>query len=317
MWHSVKRTAHHRRAKGKADEQCLTCRDSPIESQMMNPAWTHKIRVGTCNWADHTDFYPPSLRPTERLGYYARHFSVVEVDSTFYHLQPARNFAAWAARTPPDFVFDVKAYRELTWHDRQEPSADTFERFGESLRPLHEAGKLRAVLFQFPPWFTNQPQHREYLATCAEFLPDQTIAVEFRHRSWLAPEAREETLELLRDLGYVHVMVDEPQIGTGSVPPVVAVTNPRLAIVRFHGRNRQKWYARTASSGERFDYLYRREELAEWLPAIADVAAQAGEVHLLLNNNRANYAVRNAKDLQSLLGQPVTPLESEEGERLL
>lgn len=277
---------------------------------MMNPELAAKIRVGTCNWADHTNFYPPTLKANERLTYYARHFSLVEVDSTFYHLQSASNFARWAERTPEGFVFDVKAYRELTWHDRQkEPSAETFERFGASLRPLHEAGKLRAILFQFPPWFTDQPGNRDYLSTCQEFFPGQTLAVEFRHRSWLTPESREETLAFLRERGLVYVMVDEPQIGSGSVSAVIAATSPSLAIARFHGRNRQTWYARVETTGERFNYLYQPEELREWLPGLEDVAAQASEVHVLLNNNRANYAVRNAKDFQMLLGQPVVPDE--------
>ncbi len=278
----------------------------------MNPELTAKIRVGTCNWADHTDFYPSKLKANERLTYYARHFSLVEVDSTFYHLQPASNFARWAERTPDSFVFDVKAYRELTWHDRERPpSAETFERFGAALRPMQEAGKLRAVLFQFPPWFTDEPKNREYLGTCPEFFPGQTLAVEFRHRSWLTPERREETLALLREHGLVHVMVDEPQIGSGSVPRVIAATSPSLAIVRFHGRNRQTWYARVETTGERFNYLYQPDELREWLPSLEEVAEQASEVHVLLNNNRANYAVRNAKDFQMLLGQPVTPDEPE------
>lgn len=277
---------------------------------MMNPVVASRIRVGTCNWADHTDFYPPKLKATDRLSYYAQHFSLVEVDSTFYHLQPAHNFARWAERTPPDFVFDVKVYRELTWHDREkEPSAETFERFGASIRPLQEAGKLRALLFQFPPWFTFQAKNLEYLSVCQEFFPGQTLAVEFRHRSWLTPENRDQTLEFLQARELAYVMVDEPQIGTGSVPPVVAVTSPRLAIVRFHGRNRQTWYAKVETTGDRFNYLYSPAELSEWLPALETVAARTQEVHVLLNNNRANYAVRNAKDFQMLLGQPVVPLD--------
>jgi uncharacterized protein YecE (DUF72 family) len=286
----------------------------------MDTELTSRIRVGTCNWADHTDFYPPGTRPNERLDYYARHFSVVEVDSTFYNLQPAHNFERWAERTPPGFVFDVKAFRELTWHDRDtEPSADTFERFGASLRPLRESGKLRAILFQFPPWFVRQARNFDYLKTCPEFFPGQRLAVEFRHRSWLEPEARDETIAFLREHGLVFVMVDEPQIGSGSVPPVVAVTNPDLAIVRFHGRNRQTWYARGPVSGDRFNYLYTPEELAEWLPSIEQAASRVAEVHVLLNNNRANYAVRNAKDFQALLGQVVEPdvLARPDGQQML
>lgn len=275
---------------------------------MSTPLQPSNILVGTCNWSDHTDFYPPKLRPTDRLDYYARHFSLVEVDSTYYHLQSAHNFARWAERTPPDFVFDVKAYRELTWHDRdKEPSADTFERFAASIRPMHDAGKLRSVLFQFPPWFVSNQKNADYLAMLPEFFPDQTLSVEFRHRSWFLPENRDDTLNVLRQHNLAHVMVDEPQLGSGSIPRVVAVTNPALAVVRFHGRNRGTWYAKGATSGDRFNYLYTPQELAEWLPDLARVAAEAREVHVLLNNNRANYAVRNAKDFRELLGQPVAP----------
>src|SRR5690606_5363520 len=123
------------------------------------------------------------------------------------------------------------------------------------------------------------------------------------HVSWFRGENREATLEFLRELGAVHVACDAPQVGSGTVPRVVAVTDPRLAIVRFHGRNARTWYIRAETTAQRFDYLYSKEELAEWLPAIRDVLArEAAEVHLLMNNNRANYAVRNALDLMELLG---------------
>src|SRR5438128_7090455 len=126
-----------------------------------------KILVGTCNWSDFKNFYPRGIKPNERLGYYARYFSLVEVDSTFYRLMPARNFELWAERTPDDFAFDVKAYRTLTRHGeshrpgerqngggrRAEPTDEDFRDFKESIEPLRQAGKLRALLFQFPPWF--------------------------------------------------------------------------------------------------------------------------------------------------------------------
>lgn len=263
------------------------------------------ILVGTCNWSDHADFYPPGLKPGDRLSYYARHFPIVEVDSTFYRIQPATYFARWADRTPRDFVFNVKAYRELTWHDREKPpEASTFETFTQTLQPLRDAGKLRAVHFQFPPWFVCTPENRDYILTAREFFPGDQLAVEFRHRSWLTPEHQEATLDLLRENRLTYVVVDEPQIGSGSVPPVVAVTNPDLAIVRFHGRNRATWYKKGPTSGDRFDYLYSREELSEWLPSLRQMAEQTKETHLLMNNNRANYAVVNAKDLMALLGLP-------------
>jgi len=272
-----------------------------------------RIRVGTCAWSDHEEYYPPGLPPRERLAYYARHFSLVEVDSTFYRLQPAKWFAGWAERTPPDFRFNVKAYGAMTRHHREprpgeEDLTEVFRRFNASVQPLREAGKLGALHFQFPPWFTCTPASREWVQFCREFFADDIVAVEFRHISWFTEENREDTLQFLRGLRAVHVACDAPQVGSGTVPRVVAVTDPRLAIVRFHGRNAKTWYIKAEKTAQRFDYLYSKEELAEWLPPIREILAPAAdEVHLLMNNNRANYAVRNALDLMSLLGLPTPP----------
>jgi len=128
------------------------------------------------------------------------------------------------------------------------------------------------------------------------------VAVEFRHASWFRGPQRERTLALLESLGFVHVVCDEPQVGTGCVPPVVAVPNPELSVVRFHGRNREAWYARDIGASQRFRYLYREEELREWIPRVRQLAAAAREVHLLMNNCFRDYAVRNALQLARMLG---------------
>ena len=114
------------------------------------------------------------------------------MDSTFYHLPSERNFAKWAAATPDDFAFNVKAYRALTLHDRDAqgqcrlPTAEIVAAFSGALEPLREAGKLRALHFQFPPWFVaNDRQSRLSRARCAQMFPDDLLAVEFRHHSWL------------------------------------------------------------------------------------------------------------------------------------
>lgn len=277
------------------------------------------ILVGTCNWSDHKDFYPRGVKPTERLGYYAKYFTLVEVDASFYALMPPRNYERWAEITPDGFRFDVKAYRTLTRHDRHfepgkrhetdspelDPTDDDFRLFNESIQPLKDAGKLRAVQFQFPPWFKASERNRDYLRVARDYMRGDLVAVEFRHKSWLeGQEETERTLDLLKELGYVYTAVDQPQLGSGSVPPIAEVTNPDLSIVRFHGRNYRTWYVKnTASSADRFDYLYSKDELAEWVPAIQDLARHAREVHVLMNNNRGNYAVVNAREVQLLLGQ--------------
>ena len=128
------------------------------------------------------------------------------------------------------------------------------------------------------------------------------MAIEFRHRSWFDGDAWPATEELLRELDAVFVGVDAPQIGSGTAPPHLAVTSKRLCISRFHGRNRMRWYKRGATSADRFDYLYNPAELAEWVPAIAAAAASGVPTHVLMNNNRSNYAPANAYDFAALLG---------------
>lgn len=267
------------------------------------------IRVGTCAWADHQPFYPPGIKPVDRLAYYARFFPLVEVDATYYHLMPARNFQAWADRSPAGFVFNVKAHKAMTRHERSRrertdlPLEEIFARFRYSVEPLRQSGKLRAIHFQFPPWFDCTRENVGYLETVREEMEDYLVAVEFRNRSWFSDRDRTQaTLRFLEAHEFVHVVCDEPQIGSGSVPPVPAVTQRQLVILRFHGRNEKMWYARTRHSGERFNYLYTEDELREWVPVIHDLAGGADEVHVLMNNNFANYAVRNAYQMGRLLG---------------
>jgi uncharacterized protein YecE (DUF72 family) len=277
-----------------------------------------RIRVGTASWTDHDPFYPPEYGRADmrsrRIEYYARYFSLVEVDSTYYSLQPSRNFTLWAERTPDDFVFDVKAYSELTWHHRDEegkgqpPQSDTFARFSEMIQPLRDARKLGAILFQFPSWFTFSEDKLEYLSIVRESLPSDTIAIEFRHRSWLEGENVSRAREALTAARLAYCAVDEPQVGSGSVPPVVLITDPSFSMVRFHGRNRATWYGKgLTSSRQRYDYLYSADELKPWAERIERIAEKltGSEVHVVTNNNASNYSIVNALDLQQLLGQVV------------
>ena len=228
-----------------------------------------RLLVGTSSRSDHDPFYPPGMRPAEQLPFYARRFPVVEVNTTYYRVPPRRMGEGWVERTPDGFVFDVKPPRELTAIPERpraaapEPDADVAAAFAAAIAPLAEAGKLGAVTFQFPSSWRNTEEHREYLRLLPELLPGHPIAVEFRRRNWLDAEHAEATLALLAEAGLSYTMVDEPQVGTGSVPPVYGVTNPRLAVVRFHGRNAGTWYRFAGSSRDRFDWEYSAEELAE------------------------------------------------------
>ncbi len=268
------------------------------------------ILIGTCNWADHRNFYPAELetgrRQRDKLAFYARLFPLVEVDTTFYGIPKPAVTARWAEQTPEGFQFNVKAYRALTRHERdgrtpRPPTAAEVDDFLKALAPLRDSGKLVAVHYQFPPWFTDQPDNRDILLEARDRHPDDVLAIEFRHRSWFDNDAWPRTEELLRELDAVYVGVDAPQIGSGTAPPHMAITSSKLCIARFHGRNKATWYRGGPTSADRFDYLYKPAELAEWVPAIEAAAAAGVPTHVLMNNNRENYAVANAYDVADLL----------------
>lgn len=266
-----------------------------------------KITVGTCNWSDHQGFYPKGLAAKDRLAYYAQFFPLVEVDSSYYAIPPAARTAAWAAATPGEFQFNVKAYKALTYHEREagsprEPTLAEERGFMAALSPLRDSGKLAAVHYQFPPWFTASPSNLDRLARLRERHPEDLLVVEFRHRSWSSAERLPQAEELLREALISLCVVDEPQVGQGSFPTLLGVTDPRLVVVRFHGRNRSTWYKKGPSSGDRFDYLYSRAELSDWVDPIHNLAEQADELQLLFNNNRADYAVVNGLQMAELLG---------------
>lgn len=270
-----------------------------------------RLLVGTSAWSDHENFYPPGLPAADRLSFYAGIFPVVEVNTTYYRVPSRRLVEGWVERTPPGFVFDVKPPRDLTATPESprgkapEPDAGIAAAFAEALKPLAEAGKLGAVTFQFPPSWRNTEEHRDVLRLLPELMPGFPIAVEFRRRDWLDDEHAAATLDLLQEAGLSYTMADEPQVGTGSVPPVYGITNRRLAIVRFHGRNAATWYAFGGTSRDRFDWDYAPTELEEWTPKIEAARADADEVHVFFNTNNGDQGPRNAALLLDLMGMDV------------
>ena len=197
--------------------------------------------------------------------------------------------------TPADFMFDVKAFGELT-HFREPPPDETFAAFRASYAPLRDTKRLGGVLFQFPPRFANTPVSRNYLRRVAREMAGDVTVVEFRNHSWLAPDTAKSTFALLEELGLAYAVADEPQIPDDTVPPIPAVTNPALAYVRLHGRNAETWY-RGGGGGTRYDYDYSAAELEEWAGVATDLARQAREVHVLFNNNARGAGTRNAQEL--------------------
>jgi len=295
------------------------------------------IYYGTSSWTDPTllksGFYPSDAKkPEQRLRFYAEQFPLVEVDATFYALPAERNSELWVERTPERFTFNVKAFGLMTQHavavrslpepiramlpaaaaekarvysrDLSEDALNAvWDMFTSALRPLADAGKLGAILFQFPHWFAASRQNVAYLREVAERSPARP-AIEFRGAGWMKEDKRERTLELLREIGAAYVVVDEPQGFTTSVPPVVACTSPELAMIRFHGHNAKTWEKRGISAAERFRYLYSEEELRKWVTPARELAAEAKQLHVLMNNCYADYGVRNAAQFADLLSRP-------------
>jgi uncharacterized protein YecE (DUF72 family) len=296
------------------------------------------IRVGTASWTDPTMtaagvFYPrDAATAEERLDFYAHRFPVVEVDATYYALPSRRTSELWVERTPPDFIFDIKAHALLTGQPtetRRLPKAirealppdlatkarlyakdlpgelrdEVWRMFADGIGPLSEGGQLGAVFLQYPRWFFTSSENRDAIREAKGRLADAGLptAVEFRNGSWFNEKNIERTLRFLEDESLPLVLVDEPQGFKSSVPAIVATTSPELAVVRFHGRRTDTWERQGVPPVEKFRYLYDRDELEAWVPRIQEAARSVRQTHVLMNNCYANYGSTNALELAALL----------------
>jgi len=182
--------------------------------------------------------------------------------------------------------------------------------FEDALLPLDSAGKLGMIVFQFPPWFMPRPDSKEHILECQEHLPQYRLAVEFRNQHWLSERNRKDTLGFLRDNSLAFIAVDEPQGFGSSVPPVAEVTAD-TAMVRFHGRNKETWEKKgLTSSSERFNYYYSQDEMEEWVPRVREMQARSKEVHLIMNTNKEDQGIVNARLMGKLLGEGLNERES-------
>ena len=265
------------------------------------------VRLGTCSWADEglvKNWYPREVRTAEaRLRHYADRFDTVEVDSPFYRLPSLETAANWAERTPAGFLFHAKASKQMTGHEETDSRERSFAEFRESLAPLERSGKLRGVLLQFHPRFVKSREALDDLRGIAELLTPLVPLIEFRHRSWMTEDERADTLSFLERHGLAYVSVDSPPTRASNVLPRVAAATHDIAYLRFHGRNWKTWNKKTRTSGERFDWLYAREDLEEWIEPIGRLAQEAREVYAMFNNNRYDYAPRSAQVLRGLLDE--------------
>jgi uncharacterized protein YecE (DUF72 family) len=288
-----------------------------------------RVRCGTSSWADRSlvqegGFYPrKSMNARERLAYYCSRLSMAEIATT-YRFPPTPDVSRqWVERTPSGFCFDVRAWSLLTenptfpdslWEDlvdevrpetrdrrrlyKAHLSGDGYEecwaRFEHALRPLHEAARLGVVILQYPSWFTPKPETRAALAAARARLSRYRVAVELRSPKWFAGTACEDTLEWLEGQDMAFVCVDGPDSGPRALPPVCAATAD-VAVVRFVGRRVREDDPWT------WPYRYSRAELEEWAAKVEELAASAGEVHMIMDNCWQGDAVHNAMELGSII----------------
>ena len=292
-----------------------------------------KILIGTASWTDKSliasgRFYPPKCTtPEARLRYYSSQFPIVEVDSSYYAMPSPQVAQLWAERTPPDFTFNIKAFRLFTGHQTspaalpkdiaealgpiptknvyykdvpKELTDEMWRRFRDAIMPLKHAGKLAAVHFQFAPWVAFHPKNLEHIEECQRQLDGYRLGIEFRNKTWFEGKHGAATLKFERERGLVNVIVDEPAGMANCIPSIWEVTDPALSIVRLHGRNHETWNKKgLASSAERFNYDYDRAELEELASKINSIAAAS--VHVVFNNNYEDQGQRNAGTLKQIV----------------
>lgn len=245
--------------------------------------------------------YPKGVAAGRRLAAYARIFNRVEVNSSYYATPRSEVVAGWSKQTPPGFTFDIKLHRAFSQSpEKAAREGDLVRYLLDGMKPLVRAKKLGVFLLVAAPSFKPGRNRLEQLDPLVEKLQPHELAVELRHRDWVSGKARRSTLDFFRERGLVWVNVDMPRIqGATLMPSRDEVTNPRLAYVRLHGRN--KAWPEAKSAADRHAYDYPEREVRELAARIRTLAGKAGHVHAVANNHASDFAPKLALALQRLL----------------
>ncbi len=283
------------------------------------------IRIGTSGWSYPSGkgtwngiFYPaptgrqrPGAHKFDELSFYAEHFNTVEVNSSFYRIPTADTAGKWAQRTPRGFEFSLKLYQKFTHpemfvkatgSDPTDLSQRDVDEFKTAIDPLARAGKLGALLAQFPSSFKNEPDARGYLEWLLERFRDYPVAVELRHRSW--SDEPEGILSLLETFGAAWAQIDEPKF-KDSIRQSRRGEPGAFYYLRLHGRNAAQWWKHDKSE-DRYNYLYSADELRPFAEATKEVSRKVKKAYLYANNHFSAKSVANAAILQYQLGQEVS-----------
>jgi uncharacterized protein YecE (DUF72 family) len=237
-------------------------------------------------------FYPAGMPQRDWLSFYSREFSACEINSTYYAMPSVAVLKSMVAKTGDGFLFAIKANQEMT-HRRMD-SAAICKAFRQILEPVEAAGKLGCVLAQFPYNFDYNKYNREYLSQLREYLTGLPLVVEFRNARWL----KVEVFQWLRQHEMGFCCVDEPQL-PNLLPPVAEATS-KIGYVRFHGRNKEKWWQHDQPY-ERYDYTYKSEELNEWVPKIKKIAGATEKTFVFANNHWRGQSINTIRQLQLML----------------
>jgi uncharacterized protein YecE (DUF72 family) len=261
-------------------------------------AMSTNILIGTSGYS-YQDWvgpvYPAGTPARDFLRLYTAEFPFTELNFSYYRQLDARTMARMIHGVDERFRFAVKAYKGLT-HEIGSDFRRLAAQFREGVSPLIEAGKLSAVVAQFPYSFHYAPRNRTHLQQLCTELAGLPLAVEFRNTDWL----RESVWAGLRSQGVAFVNVDEPDLP--GLPQPSAHVTAGFAYVRFHGRNRANWWQ--GDNASRYDYLYSDTELAAWVPRIQKMASgQAGTIMVAFNNHWAGQAVANARTLAAMVAK--------------
>ena len=264
------------------------------------------IRVGPAGWS-YKDWegivYPEKPgKKFDPLEYLSRFFDTIEVNSSFYRPPTASTTKSWSNRVAANkqFTFTAKLPRVFT-HERGKATKADEKEFREGMDVLAKAGKLGAVLLQFPWSFKNTADDRIYLAKLLERFRKYPLVVEVRHASW----NNEEIYEWFEERGAGVCNIDQPLFSKSILPQ--ALTTSPVGYVRLHGRNYQNWFREKAPRDERYNYLYSVDELDPWLARIKQVAKKTRETYVITNNHFRGQAVVNAVEIKALLKEKPVP----------